>query len=49
MDAELAVSSVSIDSWETEAINEQMVGRKVINIGTESGLKHWLCWLMQGL
>ena len=37
MDAKLAVSSVSTDSWETESINEQMVRRKVINIGTTSG------------
>ena len=49
MDAELAISSVSIDSWETEGINEQTIGKKVIDIGTESGLKCWLCRLMQGL
>ena len=28
MDAELAVSSVSTDSWETEAINKWMVGKE---------------------
>ena len=28
MDAKLAVSSVSTDSWETEAINKQMVGKE---------------------
>ena len=28
MDAELAVSSVSTDSWEKEAINEWMVGKE---------------------
>ena len=28
MDAELAVSSVSTDSWETEAINEGVVGKE---------------------
>ena len=28
MDAELAVSSVSTDSWETNAINEGMVGKE---------------------
>ena len=28
MDAELAVSSVSTDSWEKEAINERMVGKE---------------------
>ena len=28
MDAELAVSSVTTDSWETEAINEGMVGKE---------------------
>ena len=49
MDAELAVLSVSTDSWEKEAINEWMVGKEVIDIGTASGLKHWLCWLIQGL
>ena len=45
MDAELAVSSVSTVSWETEAINERMVGREPINIGTVSGLKRWLAGL----
>ena len=28
MDAELAVSSVSTDSWETEVINELIVGKE---------------------
>ena len=29
MDAELAVSSVSTESWETEAINDWMVGKEI--------------------
>ena len=46
----LAVSSVSIDSWEKEATNEcKWLGRKVIDIGTVSALKHWLCRLIEGL
>ena len=28
MDAKLAVSSVSTDGWETEAINERLVGKE---------------------
>ena len=49
MDAKLAVSSVSTDSWETEAISGRMVGKESYRWGTASGLKHWLCRLMQGL
>ena len=49
MDAELVVSSVSTDSWEQRLLTSERLGRKVIDIGTVSGLKHWLCWFMQGL
>ena len=49
MDDEQVVSSVSINSWETEASNERMVRKESYRIGTASGLKCWLCQLMQGL
>ena len=30
-------------------LTSEWLGRKVIDIGTVSGLKGWLCWFMQGL
>ena len=45
MEVELAVSSVSTNNWETEAIMSKWLGRKVIDIGTASGLKCWLVGL----
>ena len=50
MDSKLAVSSVSTNSWETEATNKRTVGKEsYIDIGTVSGLKRWFCQFMQGL
>ena len=49
MDAELAVSSVSTDSWETEAINEQMVGKEGYQYRYSVWIKVLVCQLMQGV
>ena len=49
MDTELAVLSVSTDSWEQRLLMSEWLGRKIIDMGTASGLKHWLCQLIEGL
>ena len=41
MDTDLAVLSVTTNSWEQRLLASEWLGRKIIDIGTVSGLKHW--------